>query len=299
MKKELAIILLAFISLLASCGKAPFSNGEEKEFERRLDPSFNTIDIGDNFNVTLLHSDSDHPGGLVRIKTGENLIDGILTEVDGDTLVIRNNNGLGFLRPYDYTREITVYYDTLFWIKLNSNADCIQTDTLRGYIELTHFEVNDSISYDSLVSNLLVEIKGGSGDFNILTNCYKTRLRYLFGTSNLHVKGVSEHTIVSGGYDCHGVIDCSQLESKYLWIEYDGTNAVTGKAIHTFSATNNNIGVVHYIRYYKTMKKINWGHFENSHWIPNDTIDTVYYCPIRVIKKGVYKENITSIHDTP
>lgn len=299
MKKELVIILLVCTSLLASCSKNPFSNGEEKEFERQLDKPFTIVDIGDNYNVTLLHSDATHPGGLILIKTGENLVDGVRTEVEGDTLVIRNDNNYSFLRPYDYTKEITVYYDSLFWIRLNSNAECVQTDTLRGYMDLTHFTQSDTIGFDSLVPNIFIEIKGGSGDFNVLTNCFRTSVRYLHGTSNIHVKGKSVQALISADYDSHGIIDCADLEANYFWLSYDGTNVVTGRAINVFSATNDNIGLVHYIRYYKTMKKIIWGHFENHHWIPNDTIDTVYYCPINVYKKGTYKENITSIHDTP
>lgn len=299
MKKELVIILLACISLLASCSKNPFSNGEEKEYDRLLDKPFTTVDIGDNFNVTLLHSDASHPGGSIHIKTGENLIDGIRTDIEGDTLIIRNENNYDFLRPYDYTREITVYYDSLLRIRLNSNAECIQTDTLYGYMHSTHFSLNDSTGFDSLVPNLMVEVLGGSGDFNILTNCFKISLRYLEGTSSIHLKGKAIQSSMSADYDSHGIIDCADLETHYLWLIHDGTNVVTARAIYLFSATNDNIGHVHYIRYYKTMKKIIWGHYENHHWVHNDTIDTVYYCPISVYKKGVYKENITSIHDTP
>ena len=48
MKKAPVIILLACISLLASCGKNPFSNGEEKEYDRQLEGQFKVVDIGDN-----------------------------------------------------------------------------------------------------------------------------------------------------------------------------------------------------------------------------------------------------------
>ena len=162
MKKAPVIILLACISILGSCGKSPFSKGEEKTYDRQLEDTFTIVDIGDNLNVTLLHSDVSHPSGMIHIITGENLIDGIRTEIAGDTLVIRNENTLGFLRPYDYPRELTVYYDSLYQITLNSNAENIQTDTLRGYSKWTHFthDNNDTIGFDSLVSNLLVEIQG-------------------------------------------------------------------------------------------------------------------------------------------
>lgn len=301
MKKELVIVLLACISILWSCGKYPLTNGEEMELDRRLDKPFKIVDIGDNIDVTLLHSDATHPAGLVHIRTGKNLMDGFRSEVEGDTLIIRNDNGGAFLRPYDYPREMTVYYDSLLQLTLNSNADCIQTDTLRGYLYPTHFthSATDTLGFDSLVPNLHVFVEGGSGNFNVLTNCYKVVTKFFHGTSTVTLGGQAIEYTVYGDYDCHGIIDASGLESEYVTIDNYGTNAITGKAFRRFKALNENIGLVHYVRYYKVKKKIIWGHFEGSHWVQNDTIDTTYYCPLNVIKEGRYKENITSIHLNP
>ena len=294
MKKAPVIILLACISILGSCGKSPFSNGEEKTYDRQLEDTFTIVDIGDNLNVTLLHSDVSHPSGMIHIITGENLIDGIRTEIAGDTLVIRNENTLGFLRPYDYPRELTVYYDSLYQITLNSNAENIQTDTLRGYSKWTHFthDNNDTIGFDSLVSNLLVEIQGGSGNFNMLASCYKVSVKYFYGTSTLNIKGRTNEASFYGNYDCHGIIDGSDLESDNARIVYYGTGTVIGKAFNRFTAINNNIGRIYYIRYNKTKPKPVWGHFEGPHWVPTYYIDTTYSCPLSVVKLGDHPENI-------
>lgn len=295
MKKAPVIILLACISILGSCGKSPFSNGREQSYDRSLEASFKIVDIGDNLNVTLLHCDDSHPCGSIHIVTGENLIDGIRTEIEGDTLVIRNDNTLDFLRPYDYSREVTVYYDSIYQITLNSNADLVQTDTLYGYHSLTHFthSDNDTIGFDSLVPNLLIEIQGGSGNFNILTNCFKVNVKYFHGTSSLSIKGIATEASFFGDYDCHGLIDGADLESFNIRINYFGTNTVIGKAFNRFTAINNNNGRIHYVRYNKTKPKPIWGHFEGSHWVPTYYIDTVYSCPLSVVKLGDHPENIT------
>ena len=153
MKRKLDILLLACISLLCfSCKK--FSNGDVTEIRKLVESPFQVIELCDNVNVTLKHSDVANPAGTVIIKTGENLIDGITAEIEEHTievenddgtdtllfnkLVIRNENTLDFLRPYDYTLEMTVYYDTLLKIFFNSNG-IITTDTLRGYEYLTDF----------------------------------------------------------------------------------------------------------------------------------------------------------------
>ena len=311
MKRKLDILLLACISLLCfSCKK--FSNGDVTERQYIVDSPFQVIELCDNVNVKLKHSDAANPTGKVIVKTGENLIDLITTkieeqaiEVDTDygtdtlffnKLVIRNENTLDFLRPYDYTLDMTVYYDTLLKIFFNSNG-IITTDTLRGYEYLTDFSTdNDSVpgTFYSLAPNLLLEIEGGSGEFTVLTNCYRLITKYAQGTSNINVKGLVERAETFGDYESHGIINGIDLEANlYHRVIYYGTNTVYAKAFRRIIAKNDNIGRIFYARYAKPGKVIQWGHDDpEAGWIPTDTIDTVFFCPLNVNSSGQRPENI-------
>ncbi len=311
MKRKLGILLLACISLLCfSCKK--FSNGDVTERQYIVDSPFQVIELCDNVNVTLKHSDATNPAGKVIVKTGENLIDRITTEIEEqaievdtehgtDTLsfnklVIRNENTLDFLRPYDYTLDMTVYYDTLLKIFFNSNG-IINTDTLRGYNYLTDFSTeSDSVpgTVYSLAPNLLLEIEGGSGEFTVLTNCYRLITKYAQGTSNINIKGLVERAETYGAYECHGIINGIDLEANlYHRVIYYGTNTVYAKAFRRIIARNDNIGRIFYARYPKPGKVIHWGYYDPTiGWIQTDTIDTVYFCPVSVLRSGLKPENI-------
>lgn len=287
-------MLLACISLLCfSCKK--FSNGDITEKQYVLESPFQTIELCDNVNVTLKHSDAINPAGKVIIKTGENLIDHITTEIEEGKLVIKNENTLDFLRPYDYTLDMTVYYDTLLKLVFNSNGT-ITTDTLRGYNYLTDFSSGDEgqSSYDSLVPNLLLEINGGSGEFTVLTNCYRLITKYSQGTSNITIKGRVERAETYGEYECHGIINSIDLEANlYHRVNYYGTNTVYAKAFRRIIAKNENIGRIFYARYPRPGKVIHWGHYNpEGGWIQTDTIDTVFFCPVSIVKSGLNSENI-------
>ena len=319
MKIARNVFLLAFASvLLASCNK--FSNGEVKTFPPRfLDEPFQIIEMNDNVDVRLRHSNADTAAGTIVITTGENLYENITTEIEKvkkstshngftDTvsynkLVIRNDNTLDFLRPYDYPLETTVYYDTLLELILNSNANLV-TDTLRGYYSWTHFTAMDSLSvtaFDSMAPNLNIRIYGGAGNFNVLTNCYRLVTHYQHGTSNLTLQGQVVRAETFGDYDCHGVIDGFDLEANlYHQVTNFGTNMILVRAFSQIVARNENIGHIYYVKYRKKAKTIIWGHWEDGHhWVPNDTIDSLFYCPQSITKLGVYRDSITSIKDRP
>ena len=308
MKRRLDILLLAGVSLLCfSCKK--FSNGNVTEKQYQLDPPFQAIEMCDNINVTLKHADAVNPAGKIIVKTGENLIDQITTEFEEQSvevthnegietlvlnkLVIRNENTLDFLRPYDYTLEMTVYYDSLLMLIFNSNG-IISTDTLRGYDSWTDFSNDSGDIIYSLTPNLMLEINGGSGDFTVLTNCYRLITKYMMGTSSINVKGSCVRAETYGNYDCHGIINCLNMESSlYHRINYFGTNTVYAKAFKQIIAMNDNIGRVFYARYTKPGKVIHWGYLDpDEGWIPSDTVDTTYYCPLSLVKSGLKPENI-------
>lgn len=306
MKWAPGIILLAFISTwLCSCDK--FTVGDITVETLTVDSAFQVIEFRDDVNVTLLHSDAAHPAGTIQIKAGANLINGIHTEIseltdinddNNDTLVfnklvIRNDNALNYLHTYNYDIDATIYYDTLFQLIFHSNARRIKTDTLRGYNYLTKFS-QDTLSWDSLAPRLLLLVEGGSGCFNVLTNCYRITTKYIFGTADINVQGISVIASTFADFDCHGIIDCKDLYSHIHYITSNSTNRIIAKAFHMISAINDNIGQIEYVRFRAVRPHL---------CPPNDTDptwheeDTVYSCPQYIMYGGSNWDHIVPYVD--
>ena len=247
MKTILNVVLLAFVSVvISSCSK--FSNGVVRQKEVFLDRKFQIVEMCDNVNVDLKHCDKKNPAGTIIIRASENLLENISTEIVGtalDTtsynkLIIKNNSSFDYLRPDNYTLEMTVYYDSLLMLIFNSNGT-INTDFLRGY--KTPVTSEGEVKY---LSNLRIEVNGGSGDFTVLTNCELARAYYLFGTSNLILKGTAAASIIYGDYNCNGIIDARALVSNWTTINYLGTNTVWTNTVDYLKIINNSIGRVFY-----------------------------------------------------
>ena len=165
MKKAPVIILLACISLLhCSCNK--FSIGDITSEVRHLNEPFQIVEIRDDIDVSLRRCNADTAAGTICIKTGENLIEAIHAQTEdvmesegGDTLsftklIITNDNTYNFLRPYDHTPQMTVYYDTLFKLIFHSNARNIRTDTFlqqaRDFKMLDYDAMNKVVKFLSI-----------------------------------------------------------------------------------------------------------------------------------------------------
>ena len=236
------LLFLAFVSLLlSSCSKEIFfSNGDIKDETRRLEGSFKVIELCDNVNVYLKHrTDSMAPGHThIQLRTGENLLPNITTEIHEDTLTIHNENILNWIRPYDITLDMTVYYDSIREIIFLSNGN-LYTDTLRGY---TMFDL------DSL-SHLYLNVEGGSGDIQLLTHCRRLHTTYNFGTATVALSGDARIAFTSASYNCHGPIDATKLETNIHYIYSHGTNVIKAKAYHEINANNHNNGYVYYLKY--------------------------------------------------
>lgn len=293
MRRALDLILLACVSiLLSSCYK--FSIGEITEETRHIE-SFQVVKICDDIDVRLIHCDAQNSAGTIKIKTGANLIEAINAEIEEyfevintdtlkyDMLVITNDNAYNNFRPQNHVPEMTVYYDSIYKIEFYSNARHVSSDTLRGFDYPTHF-AHDTIEWDSLASNLLLEVQGGSGNFNILTNCYKLTTKCIHGTSHITIKGKATLASTFADYDSHGVIESDELDSHIHYISTYGTNVVKAKTFHLLDIRNENIGSVHYKKYYVTKKEIVWN--DSLHQL--DTVNKRVLCPEVIHYNGEY-----------
>lgn len=276
MKRVLDVILLVFVSVVfGSCNKNIFSNGDLVDKLDTITESFRSVEFCDDVNVTLKHCDENHIAGLIRTKTGENLIDSITATVhkdeNGNCLVIHNHNTLDYLRPYNYKLEMTVWYDSIHTLIFNSNGT-VTTDTLRG------IRFSDTISQDSTIykNKVQINIIGGSGDFHFLMGGALLYTDYKEGTGNVYAKGSSSYAHTQTKYECHGIIDYRDMEIHNHDIFHRGTNRIYTKVFSNLRARNDNNGEVLYVRYRKKTRDYippddehPWGHYD-SVW---------HYCP--------------------
>ena len=298
MKTARSVFLLVFASvILGSCSK--WSNGTIIPDTRYVDENIRIIELRDNVNVTLAHADMNHKAGCIEILAGEKLLDGITTETveveetefyEHETitnLVIRNDNTLSHLRPYDYDISMTVYYDSLYQIIFNSNGT-LDTDTLRG------MAIRES---DTVVSRTCsIQVEGGSGELDAKIACDKSITKYQEGTATVNLSGRVTFAYTSASYNCHGQIHAKDLYSHIHYIKpYYSNSLIDAQAYYMLDVKNENIGVVRYLRYRTTIVTHPWN--EESHQF--DTIIEPVQCPRIIRYNGDYYNTWTYNNSIP
>jgi hypothetical protein len=211
MKRDIIAVLFFLVSLtVASCSK--FSNGEPVTEQRNIGKRFEVLCMYNNVNVNLKHSSHPH----LELTCPKNLIDNIFTEVVGDSLVIRNDNDFNWIRSYNYTIDLTVYYDSLREINFASTARLIGLDTLRGMSMLD--------SLETTVHGFTLRVTEGCGDIDLTLNCDVLYDRFTNGTSSIVLHGqtaYSEHDLQS-----YGTINAMGLNSNFVRVQSRSTNDV-------------------------------------------------------------------------
>ena len=230
MKRELIAALFFLVSLtLVSCSK--FSNGEPVT-EQRTVGHFETLCMFSNVNVNLKHSSQPH----LELTCPKNLIDNIVTEAVGDSLVIRNDNNFDWLRSYDYTIDLNIYYDSLREINFASTARLTSLDTLRGMIMLD--------SLETTVHGFILRITEGCGDIDLCFSCDVLKTVFSFGTSKVTLRGkaaYAEHYLKS-----YGAIHAENLKSYIVKVQSQSTNDIYVWARNVLEAYLSSIGNVYY-----------------------------------------------------
>lgn len=222
----LNIILLFFIvSTFSSCKKKDLgdcfkSTGEIIEQEREVG-QFSKIIVNDNVNLILETSES----GILTVSAGENLLDKIITEKNGDTLVISNNNSCNWVRNFNI--PITIY------LPISHLSDI-------EYRSIGDINCIDTIFCDTLYINVFE----GAGSINILTNTYELHTSLHYGTADIKLSGRCTLSYVySAGW---GKIDNRALISKQVYVGNLSSNDIYLSAETTLAATIEGIGNIYY-----------------------------------------------------
>jgi len=220
MKRNIIAVLFFLVSLtMASCSKMEtlFTNGEPITEQRTLDHRFEAIKMYNNVNVKLVQDNHPH----LELTCPKNLIEKVTTEIDGDTLVIKNENDYNWLRSFDYSIDLTVYYDSLRQIDFASVGYLLCTDSIKGIKELTIDSTNAVID-TAWVPSFNLNIKEGCGDIDLTFNCNVVKSNFTNGTSLVTLRGLAQYTeIIMRSY---GVVHAENLNSNFVRVQSHSTN---------------------------------------------------------------------------
>jgi hypothetical protein len=225
MKINLLPVIIIIVLLLAGCNKdngvCVSSTGKVVQKERPALP-FNKISIHDNINVFLTQDTSINK---IIVEAGENLIDGITTEIDSGKLVLRNENSCNWLRSFKVPVNVYITFTQL---------DSITTRAA-GNITFT----NDWTCYSAYL-----EVVEGAGNLDIKLNSYRSYFMVFYGTTNMKITGTSEViTLISAGF---GPVHAEDLDTKFTYISSSSPNDLFVSSSIDLEVKIENIGNVYY-----------------------------------------------------
>ena len=262
MERKVIVVLYILVSLmLTSCSKvdALFSNGEPVTEERELDHRFIAISMYNNVNVTLKQSSHPH----LELTCPENLIEKVTTEIEGDTLYIKNENDYNWLRSYDYSIDLTVYYDSLRQIDYASigSLTCAEGDSIKGVgirqtnnviIIDTTFNAGTILSIDTTIytefiypKTFFININEGCGDIDLNLKCDVVKNDFINGTSCVTLRGKVNYTVIN--MRSYGVVHAENLYSNIVRVKSESTNDAYVRFASNLYASIFSIGNVYYI----------------------------------------------------
>lgn len=220
--KSLTLLFVAVT--LFSCQKSPLTNGKVAT-ETRLLSDFNSIYLYDNIDVTLINSDTSK----IEITTGENILQNIVSDVNGDVLYIRNENVCNWLRSYDIPLEAKIYCS-------NDVREIV-------YESVGHLYSEGCIHNDS-TSAFILTLEDGAGDISLNVNCDSLFLTAHTGTSNVNLRGKSSYSyIYQRGMGC---INTLELPSKDMFVNSFKCNNTYIHCTEKLDARIYNMGNIYY-----------------------------------------------------
>lgn len=225
MKKDtyitLSIVVITLL-IMSSCKKSPLAYGDVVTVTRDI-PAFNSLSLHNNIDVTLIMSDSFK----IELTTCENLINGIVSEVNDSLLILRDDNTINWIREYDYPLEATIYYDSQITKIHYSSVGLLRSD---DYI------VDDSTSTFALF------VEDGGGEISLNLRCKHLIIDSNGGATGIKFKGRSRTSDIR--QDSYGPILLDEFISDTVKAVNIGANNIflhCNNSLRTYIYSSGNI----------------------------------------------------------
>jgi hypothetical protein len=160
---------------------------------------FEKINLNNNVDLII----DPNPVTYIKVSAGDNLIDGVITEIEGNTLYIRNENRCNWMRSFDNKLRVTVGVNNLTSIDYYGSGDISCIDTIRS----PEFEFNNW---------------NGSGSIDFILNSSTAHLNNHIGRCDIHAHGIVGVCYIY--VNDVATLDASNLTTYYNYI----TNKSTG-----------------------------------------------------------------------
>ena len=162
---------------LATCKKDHmldcFKSAGDETTENRDASPFVNIELDDNVDL-IINPNSDP---YIKVTAGENLIDGIITELSGNTLYIRNENKCNWVRSFENTYTVEVGMNLPEHINYFGSGNITCIDSIR-------------------TPEFFFDCTNGSGSINFLFNSNHAEIRNHTGRTDIHLNGLCESVIL-------------------------------------------------------------------------------------------------------
>lgn len=223
MTKQSHIILIVVLFTLMGCKKEQlddcFSTTGSDKTEERLLPSFSKLNIGDNFKVILKQ---DTGPERIRITAGENLLEGISTEVENGELIVKDANTCNFVRSYKRQKVLEIFIKDITHIFVFSACSISNIDTLHlENLRIDHSALEDMVLTFDIKNELFVEsINSGGMTFSGKCKIFKSSIEEI---TNIDARNlVCEEVLM----DTHTLLDSYVNATRLLFVKIYGSGNV-------------------------------------------------------------------------
>ena len=200
---------LCALVFLFSCNKenAPdcFKTAGEVQTETRDLGSFTQLELNSNLKYELI--DTNFCG--VEIQGPKNLLPKIDAQLSNGILKIENTNTCNFLRSYEHTIRVKLYFDSLTNIQNFSTGSVVSLNELKG-------------------SKLVIENKHANGRVELRLNCDTVYCGSPAGANDSYLSGTVN--IAQLYSDAYGIIHAESLNANQVYINNSSLQPIYAKA---------------------------------------------------------------------
>lgn len=189
--------------------------------EHRKPGSFTKLNMMDNVDV-IYHYDTICK---ITVTAGQNLMDGIITELAGNTLYIRNENKCNWMRSFKNTYTVDVYTPEIMNVQMFGSGDFTTVDTLH-------------------TSDFFLESWNASGSALVLLNCDQSHLINNIGRMDITASGKAGVSFIY--INDTGVLNAQEFKSDYCYIRSSTTGKCSVSANIALGVEIRSVGNIYY-----------------------------------------------------